>query len=221
MEIKHQGSGLSKSARGLLQLLNLRPEESGRTLLMLAFYTATCVGLTWSEASTAALFLDRYGAESLPWIYIASAVMGSLLGVLYSWLEKWLPLRRLIVAIALLMAIPLFGLRFGLDIIYVAGLTVFLLRLWVEACHVLNEMNTSITANQLFNIREIKRTYPLVSSGILMADVISGFSLPLLLVVFKLNNVVLVSSVMISLLPGMLFYIKPENSKVFLNSFIV
>lgn len=36
---------------------------------MLAFYTATCVGLIWSEASTAALFLDRYGAELLPWIY--------------------------------------------------------------------------------------------------------------------------------------------------------
>lgn len=218
MEIKHQDSGLSKSTKGLLQLLNLRPEESGRTLLMLGFYTATCVGLTWSEASTAALFLGRYGAELLPWIYIASAVMGSILGFLYSWLEKWLPLRWLIVAIALLMAIPLCLLRFGLDIIYVAGVTIFLLRLWVEACHVLNELNTSITANQLFNIREIKRTYPLVGSGILMADVISGFSLPLLLVVFKLNNVVLVSSVMMSLGAGILFYITLSYQQFFPDS---
>ena len=54
------------------------------------------------------------------------------------------------------------------------------MRLWLEAVYVLNDLNTSITANQLFNIREIKRTYPLISSGILVADVISGFSLTLL-----------------------------------------
>ena len=40
-----------------LRWLNLRPEESGRTFLMFAFYTLTSVGILWLEVSVAALFL--------------------------------------------------------------------------------------------------------------------------------------------------------------------
>ena len=218
MELKYQGRGSNKSVRGILQLLNIRPEESERTVLMLAFYTATCVGLTWTEASTAALFLERYGADSLPWIYLASAAMGSMLGVLYDWLQRVLPLRWVIFAIALLMAAPLLLFRFGLDILYIAGITVFLLRLWVEAIYILNELNTSITANQLFNIREIKRTYPLISSGILVADVLSGFSLPLLLTIVKLENIIVAASIMMFLGAGILFYLSNNYHQFFPDS---
>ncbi|MBD2312200.1 HEAT repeat domain-containing protein [Desertifilum sp. FACHB-1129] len=207
MELNHQGRSLSKWVRGLLQWVNLRPEESERTLLMLAFYTVTCIGLTWAEACTVALFLEEYGANALPWIYVASAVIGSCLGFLYSWLQRILPLRRVIVGIALLLAVPLFLLRFGLEIPLLAMAIVFLLRLWVEAIYVLNELNTTIAANQLFTIREIKRTYPLISSGVLVADIISGFSLPLLLAVVGLRNAIVFASIMMALGAGILFYL--------------
>lgn len=72
--------------------------------------------------------------------------------------------------------------------------TIFLLRLWVDAFYVLNDLNTSIAANQLFNIREIKRAYPLVSSGMLVADILSGFSLPLLLAFVGLKNIIIPSA---------------------------
>ncbi len=174
----------------LLYWVNLRPEESDRTLLMFAFYTITSIGLRWSEDSTLALFLDQYGAKSLPWIYIASAALGSVLVFFYSWLQKIFPLRLVIVAIAPFMFVPLILLPFGLQISPFQVISIFLLRLWVDAFYIINDLNTSIAANQLFNIREIKRTYPLVSSGILVADVLSGFSLPLLLLFVGLHNVI-------------------------------
>ena len=160
----------------LLQGFNLRAEEAERTFLMFAFYATTSIGLVWLEAITADLFLSAYKAEGLPWIYIASAGIGSGLSFVYSQLQKVLPLRRVIVIIALLMAAPLllFWLGLSAQAIYpfefwqvsTVGITIFLMRLWVEALNVLNDLNTAITANQLFNIREIKRTYPLISSGI-------------------------------------------------------
>ncbi|MBW4475678.1 MAG: MFS transporter [Tolypothrix brevis GSE-NOS-MK-07-07A] len=174
----------------LLKWVNLRPEESDRTFLMFAFYTITSIGLRWSEDSTVALFLDQYGAKSLPWIYIASAALGSVLVFFYSWLQKIFPLRLVIVAIAPFMFVPLILLPFGLQVLPFQVISIFLLRLWVDAFYIINDLNTSITANQLFNIREIKRTYPLVSSGILVADVLSGFSLPLLLLFVGLHNVI-------------------------------
>lgn len=200
----------------LLQWVNLRPEESDRTWLMFGFYATVSVGLRWSEDSTVALFLDEYGAKYLPLIYIASAVNGSLLVYLYSWLQKIFPLRQVIVAIAPCMFLPLVFLHWGMHISHLAVVTIFLLRLWVDAFYVVNELNTSIAANQLFNIREIKRAYPLVSSGILVADVISGFSLPFLLIFVGLNNVIMpFAGVFIALGALILWYLSKNYQQVF------
>ena len=101
MELKNHWFAANKGALArLLQWVNLRPEEGERTWMMFAFYTTVSVGLRWAEDSTVALFLDEYGAASLPWMYIASAAMGAGLVVLYSWLQKIFPLRWVIVAIA-------------------------------------------------------------------------------------------------------------------------
>jgi hypothetical protein len=208
----------SRVGRGFLQWVNLRPEESERTFLLFAFYTATSIGVLWLEVSAAALFLGEYGADSLPWVYIASAGIGTGLGFIYSWLQKFLPLRRVIVVIAVLMAVPLLLFRPATDPAVLGGYSVFLMRLWLEAIYVLNELNTSITANQLFNIREIKRTYPLISSGILAADVLSGFSLPFLRELVGLPNIVFMASVMLLIGAGILFYVSQAYQQFFPDS---
>ncbi len=223
--MEKQISGSTVFGQGLLRSLNLRPEEVDRTFLMFLVYTLTSAGLIWLELSTVGLFLDQYGADKLPWIYIASAAIGSSLGVVYSWLQKTLPLRRVIVVILVLMAVPLFLFRVGLGInnIQIAGIsvefvTLFLMWLWVEACYLLNDLNTSITSNQLFNIREIKRTYPLISSGFLVAGVVSGFSLPLILRFVGLQNVTILSGVMVILGAGILFYLAQRHRQSFPDS---
>ncbi len=211
MELKNHWLAVNKVALPrILQWVNLRPEESERTQLMFVFYTTVCVGLRWAEDSTVALFLDQYGTHLLPWMYIASAAMSAGLVFLYSWLQKIFPLRRVIVAIAPCMLMPLLllvVLRWGSHISYLAVISVFLLRLWVDALYVVNDLNTSIVANQIFNIREIKRTYPLVSSGLLVADVISGFSLPWLVQYTTLNKIIFIACVVIFLGSGILFYL--------------
>lgn len=213
-------SGLYESSQGLWRSLNLRSEEIERTLLMFGVYTLTSVGLIWLELSTVSLFLDEYGADKLPWIYIAGAAMGSGLGFFYSWLQKIMRLRRAIVAILLLMAAPLFLLRFGIGVkeFNLAFITIFAMWLWVEASYLLNDLNTSIVSNQMFNIREIKRTYPIISSGFLVAGVISGFSLPLLQGLVGLNNVTLVSGAMVLIGAGLLFYLSEKYQQSFPDS---
>jgi hypothetical protein len=205
---KREDRGAKNHARRRwLRWLNLRPEESERTFLMFAFYTLSSVGILWLEVSVAALFLGEYGARSLPWIYIASAGIGTGIGVVYSWIQRVLPLHRVLVLTAVLMAIPLLLFRVGMHPALMGGYTVFLMRLWLEAIYVINELNTSITANQLFTIREIKRTYPLISSGILAADVLSGLSLPLLRGLVGLPNVILLACIMLLLGAGILLYL--------------
>jgi HEAT repeat protein len=201
-----------------LRWFNLRPEEGKRTFLMFAFYTLSSVGILWLEVSIAALFLNEYGAEWLPWVYIASAAIGTGLGIGYAWLQKVLPLHRVLVCTAGLMALPLLLFRLGLHPALMGSYTVFLMRLWLEAIYVISELNTSIAANQLFTIREIKRTYPLISSGILVADVLSGLSLPLLRGLVGLSNVILLASLMLFLGAGVLLYLTKAYRPFFPDS---
>ncbi|BAY11480.1 MFS transporter [Calothrix sp. NIES-2098] len=219
MELKNNWLAANRGTLArLLQWLNLRPEESERTWMMFAFYTTVSVGLRWAEDSTVALFLDEYGAGPLPLMYIASAAIGFGLVFLYSWLQKTFPLRWVIVAIAPCMVTPLILLVFlhwKIHISYLTVIIVFLMRLWVDALYVVNDLNTSIVANQLFNIREIKRTYPLVSSGLLVADVISGFSLPWLLEFVKLNKVIVIACVVMILGSGILLYLSHNYREAF------
>lgn len=227
MELIDQQPTTEGFKRKFLHWINLRPEESERTLLMFAFYTATSIGLLWLEASAVGLFLEQYGADNLPIIYIASSGISVGLGFLYSWMQKHLPLRRVIVLIALLMTLPLLPFQQGLGFpagvaisgIVVLKTTVLLLRLWLEAIYVLNDLNASITANQLFNIREIKRTYPLISSGVLVADIISGFSLPFVLAALPrdrgIPTVIVLSFGMMLIGASILFYLSNTYQQAF------
>ncbi|WP_202950932.1 MFS transporter [Prochlorothrix hollandica] len=214
----------------ILKGFNLRPEEVERTLWMFIFYMAFSMGMTWLEASSIALFLSEYGAEFLPWIAVVTALTGSVMGATYSWLQRVLPLRTLVVLVPTAMAAVLLLLRVGLSFsnvlilnLSVLSLTIFLLRLWAEALFTISELNTAIAANQLFNIREIKRTYPIISSGVLVADVVSGFALPLLLLALGgetagLHNVIVVASLMMIGGCGALLYLSNRYEQAFPNT---
>ncbi|NJN04962.1 MAG: hypothetical protein HC816_22235 [Leptolyngbyaceae cyanobacterium RM1_1_2] len=202
----------------LLQIFNLRLGEGRRTLLMFAFYTATSMGILWLEVSSAALFLEEYGAQSLPLIYIFSAAVGFGLSLIYAWLQRLLPLRWVVVLIALLMALPLPLFWLGMALPAVVAVTVFVMRLWVEAIYSLNDLNVAVVANQLFNIREIKRSYPIVSSGNLVADVLSGFSVYLLLQLLGLKNVIVLACLIMVAGGGILLYISHRYEHAFPDS---
>jgi len=185
---------------------------------MFAFYTATSMGILWLEVSSAALFLGEYGAAILPWIYIFSAGVGLSLSAVYSWLQRMFPLRWVIVIIALVMAGPILLFRWGLAFPWLVGTTVFAMRLWIEAIYSLNDLNLSVTANQLFNIREIKRAFPIISSGNLVADIISGFSVYLLLSLVGLENVLMLSFLVMVLGAGLLYYLSLNYEHAFPDS---
>ncbi|MEA5463699.1 HEAT repeat domain-containing protein [Leptothoe sp. PORK10 BA2] len=202
----------------IFTVLNLRPEEGHRTLLLFAFYTLMSMGIMWLEVSSAALFLEQYGANKLPLIYLFSAVVGVSLGSIYSWLQRLMPLRQVIVLIALLITLPISLFRIGLDVVVWAPMTIFAMRLWMESITNLNELNLAVLANQLFNIREIKRTFPLISSGNLVADTLSGFTLFAVLGFLDIKNVIYLVLGIMLVATGVLFYISNTYQHAFPDS---
>jgi HEAT repeat protein len=197
----------------LLRSINLRSEESGRTFWLFGFVVLFAIGTTWFEAGSVALFLGEHGAAALPWVYIATAVLGSCVGAMLTALERWVPPRALLIGIPLLMTVPLLVLwgllsrgQGGSPVVLAA--IVALLRLWSEVVTLLFDQSNGIAANFLFNVRELKRAYPIVSSGVLLADVISGFTLQLLVGRFgSLTPVLGVAAGVMILATGLLTYV--------------
>ncbi len=196
---------------------------------MFLAYSAMSIGVLWLEAAATGLFLAEYGADRLPLIYLSSTLLSIFLGVIYSWIQTVLPLRWSLVLVSLLMAFPVLLFQQGLTLpadtpVVVLGSVVGLttikvvaigMRLWLQVVYVLNDLNTTITANQLFNVRELRRTYPLISSGVLVADAASGFILSGVSDKIGSSGVILVAFSMMILATGILFYITQRQSRFF------
>ena len=199
------------------------PKQKSELYLCLLFFSVTSVGMLWLEQTTVALFLapapEGFGVKWLPLVYMASAFIRSGLVFFYSWLQKNWPLPKVLMAAVLLMALPLPLLRWGLETGYANGIvalvSLFLLKLWLDGEKVIQNLNSQVAANQLFNIREIKRTYPIVSSGLFLANVIAGFSLPLLLILWGVKNTILAAAITIVLGGSILFYITGQYKQSF------
>jgi hypothetical protein len=216
--------------RRVLRWMNLRPGELGRTGWMFGFYVLTSIGILWFEATSSGLFLREFGASYLPFIYLASMVISSVWSAFYGWLQRYIPLRWVVVIVATLIAVPIPLWQWGIDAGHhlpkamgIAGMTllqscVLGMRLWLQTIYVLNDLNTSITANQLFNVREVRRTYPLISSGVLVADVVAGLALPLLLSRLGLSRVVFLAFGMIIAGAGILLVLGRVYERYFPQS---
>ncbi len=204
-------------ARRAIGWLNLRPEEVERTLLMLLFNIVVFVGGVWLETTTDALFIDTFGAQSLPFVYVSIALFGTAIGLAYSWLQRLVPLRWVMLLVSLAISLPLllfwWGLAFRGTIWF--RTSVFAAKLWTEAIYTISYVNGDIAANQLFNIREIKRTFPIVSSGVMIAEALSGFSTPLMLRSLGLRNVVLAAWIALLTSTALLFYISLRYRQAF------
>ena len=212
-----------------LRGLNLRPEETNRTFWMFLGCSTMSVGVLWLETAATGIFVAEYGTDRLPLIYLSSTLVSMFLGVIYAWVQSIVPLRWSLVLVSLLMAFPVLLFYQGLvlppdtPVLWIGGIVglttlkvvAILMRLWLQVVYVLNDLNTSITANQLFNVRELRRTYPLISSGVLVADAASGFLLSGVLAVIGSSGVVLVSFSMMILATGILFLITQQQSRFF------
>ncbi len=208
-------------AHYFLQMVNLRPEEAERTLFMFLFYGATSIGAVWLEYSSSAMFLESYKSENLNWVYIATAFAVTAFGIFYSWLQRHFPLRWVMLGVSMLLALPLpvawLGLLQDKKLIWHL-IAVFMVRLWVEGIYVLSSINNDIAANQLFNIREIKRAFPLISTGIIIAEIFGGFSYSFLSSFIGTANVVLPSCGMLFAGSMVLLFISFRYKQAFPNT---
>ena len=169
--------------------LKVQPEEIGVFLwsAALLYLIRTSNILFDNFAETA--FLKRYGVEYLPFVYVVNAlttfvIMGAITGLL-----RKLPSGRMLTYLMLFCGLSVAALRpvvgLGIEFVYPV---MFVLKAQYEGLTALVFWNL---ANDLFNTRQSKRIFPLVTAGGVIGAIVGSFATPFLSKTFSFDNLML------------------------------
>lgn len=201
------------------KLLSLMGVKAGETKLagLSAFY-ALLIGLSqvWLKTIPVSLFLTNFNAETLPFAYIASAIVLVCLGIVYSVLERKLSPIKLLYFFIILPATTFFifwlflestpskFLYLALFICASASFDIFDLELWGML-------------NRLFTLDQAKRMFGTIGLCQTVPGIAGNLFLPFLLILIGPNKIILSVSICIALATLLLSLIFRHYSARFIN----
>jgi HEAT repeat protein len=162
-------------------LLNVRPGERRRLLVLYLMLFTFSNGITWggSIAEAAFMNLPGLGVPALPLIIIADAVVSVLAIIIYTAFVDRIPNDKLLVGLLVGFAVTIAAGRILIDIqqpvaayillfvVYRASDSIFLLHWWTYV-------------SEFYDIRAFKRLAPVILSAKTLGIMTSGATLPLL-----------------------------------------
>jgi hypothetical protein len=170
--------------------LNIYEDEIGLFMWsMILLFLIRSSGIVFNNFAETA-FLKRFGVEYLPIVYMLNSIatfiiMGVLAGVMAR-----LPGTRLLSYLLVFCGTSVAGLRFlipfGFDLLYPI---LFMLKAQYEILLGLLFWNL---ANDLFNTRQSKRLFPLITAGGVLGDIIGSFGTPLMARITSIDNLLLI-----------------------------
>ncbi len=162
-----------------LRILNVRRSEWKlvKTLYFFEFFQGA--GIAFFFTAAFALFLSKFSIVELPKVLIYSAFLLWLIGYVYTRLEAKLHVIALAKYITIFLATSFLAFRLALPVMPPGFL--YLMFAWFNVLYLLNNLEFWGITSQLFDVRQGKRLFGLVSAGDIPAKFI-GYTLALLLV---------------------------------------
>jgi ATP:ADP antiporter, AAA family len=189
------------SAKFWLRILNVHHNEWNVVKRLYIFQFFQGAGIAFFFTSSFAQFLERFPITELPWVMIFSAVLLWGAGFLYTKLEHKLSFERFNWSVILVMAtsiLILWVFNYTTD----QGWFLYLMMAWFNVLYLLNNLQFWGIAALLFDLRQSKRLFAVISAGDIPAKFI-GYTLALIFVPYTgtQNLLLLGAGCMIASLP--------------------
>jgi ATP:ADP antiporter, AAA family len=194
-----------------LKLLNVHTHEWGvvRKLFWLQFFQGA--GITFFFSAEFPRFLEKFPVSQLPWMMVISAFLLWIAGFIYSKLEHRIAFKPFNTGMILLMAASMLLVRLGSSV-FSGDWFDYLSLAWFYVLYLLNNLGFWGIAAQLFDIRQSKRLFGVVSAGEIPAKFF-GYSLAFFIVEYTgtLNLLFIGIACMICSIPFFLKIAKSEE----------
>jgi AAA family ATP:ADP antiporter len=192
------------------RLLQVRPGEGRRTVLLFTYLFLVISGYVVTKSTRDALFLQRYGAASLPYADMASAVTVVAVMAIYLRISRRLELRPVLIGTLLSFsatAVAFWGIgRSGESLWMLPALYV-----WASVSAVLLPAQVWTLANYVVTTREAKRLFGIVSSGAISGWIAGGLITTAAATRFGTENLLLMTAVTLALCPALVAMIWRER----------
>lgn len=163
-----------------LKTFNVRAEEVGvvKKLFFLQFFQGA--GLAFFLTASLTLLLEKFNINQIPYVFIFSAGLLWISGFVYSKLEHKYPLHNVafMITIFMIASILIFRLAF---IFFEDNYFVFMMLPWFYVLYLLNNLEFWGVASLIFDARQSKRLFAVISAGDIPAKMI-GYTIAGLMV---------------------------------------
>ncbi|UCD52745.1 MAG: hypothetical protein JSW27_08925, partial [Phycisphaerales bacterium] len=154
-------------------LIDIRREERNQTAAMFTYIFLVIAVLIVVKSVRASLFLQKFGAESLPYVYLLIAGVAGTIATLYQRFAKKIAIHRLIVATVVLVISNLVLFRI------IAGTQwpplAYVFYVWVAVYSILATAQFWMLANYIYDPRQAKRLFPILGVGATLGGIAGGY----------------------------------------------
>ena len=172
---RDQKSGIfNMLAKRVEKLFNIHPGEQRMAALVFSYAILLSASTVLAVTASLGLFFEAYDAATLPYTYVLLMFVGPLVSFVYLRLNSRLSLSKSLLAIHTLLLLSLILLPLILSRSD-ARFVVFILPVYVEVNYILTGASYWNLLGRIYNLREGKRLFPILSSGEHLATIGAGF----------------------------------------------
>lgn len=172
---------------------NIRAGEHRSTALMLLHSFFMGISTVFFETAASALFLAQFEATALPFVYLAAAGVSIVTGLTYTRLKDRVAFQPLMVGTLASLLVLVCLMRLGLSA-FEAGWLIFAMMVAYRLISILTDLEYWALAARLYDVQQSKRLYSLIGSGEVTARIAGAFSVPVLVAVVGVWNLLWLSA---------------------------
>src|ERR1700744_664704 len=176
----------------LSKVFNLKKGEGKTVFLLTAYSFFAGLAYAYFYATSTTLFLAKFDIKILPFAYIGQGVVSYIVWLTYKRVEKKIIPSRLFMISGMFLIASVAALTFG----YITTenkFFAFFLFVWYNIFLLLNGISFWGIATKVFDLRQAKRLFGLISSGEVFARIISFFTVSFLAKVMKPDHILYLS----------------------------
>ena len=172
----------------LRKTFDIRQGEFQRALLMQLNIFLIISTLLIVKPTVNALFLSKFGVQSLPYAFILVASVAARVSSLYAKILTKISLSKIVVSTLYfsVFSLILFGLFLRLNIF--ESIVLYLFYIWVAIFALLATSQFWVLANIVFNAREAKRLFSFIGAGAIVGGIFGGYLTSILVQMMSSEN---------------------------------